>query len=137
MTLKLDTIIIFVKDLESLKDFYVDVLGLEILEETPSQWLLLSAGGCNLGLHQIGEAYLDESNEDTTYETNTKIVFEIDGDIHVLRNDLLSKNVLMQEIMTWDNYPYILCDGQDLEGNIFQLKAKRCSYNFSNFNSIH
>lgn len=125
MTLKLDTIIIFVKGLESLKDFYVDVLGLEIIEETPDQWLLLGAGGCNLGLHQIGEEYLDESNEDTKYETNTKIVFEIDGDIHVLRNDLLSKNVTIKEVMTWDNYPYLLCDGEDPEGNVFQLKSKK------------
>ncbi|HLO55184.1 MAG TPA: VOC family protein [Saprospiraceae bacterium] len=125
MTLKLDTIIIFVKDLEYQKDFYVNVLGLEIIEETPSQWLLLGSGGCNLGLHQIGEEYLDEGNEDTTYETNTKIVFEIDGDIHVLRNDLLSKNVTIKEVMTWDNYPYQLCDGEDPEGNIFQLKSKK------------
>lgn len=125
MTLKLDTIIIFVKDLESLNDFYVDVLGLEIIEETPGQWLLLGAGGCNLGLHQIGEEYLDESNEDTTYETNTKIVFEIDGNIHVLRNDLLLKNVTIKEVMTWDNYPYLLCDGEDPEGNVFQLKCKK------------
>jgi hypothetical protein len=79
----------------------VDVLGFEIIEETLSQWLLLGAGGCNLGLHQIGEKYLDESNKDTTYETNAKIVFEIDGDIHVLRNDLLSKNVTIKEVMTW------------------------------------
>ncbi|HMR89014.1 MAG TPA: VOC family protein [Saprospiraceae bacterium] len=125
MTLKLDTIIIFVKDLASCKDFYVHVLGLEILEETPKQWLLLSTGGCNIGLHQIGEEYLDESNEDTEYETNTKIVFEIDGDIHTLRNDLLSKNVTIKEVMTWDNYPYLLCDGQDPEGNVFQLKGKK------------
>lgn len=125
MTLKLDSIIIFVQSVEHLKSFYVDIFGLEILEETQGQWLLLKAGNCNIGLHQIGQAYLDDNDADTKFETNTKIVFEIDGDIHTFRDDLISQNVTMKEVMTWENYPFLLCDGEDPEGNIFQLKSKK------------
>jgi catechol 2,3-dioxygenase-like lactoylglutathione lyase family enzyme len=125
MTLKLDSIIIFVQSVEHLKSFYVDIFGLEILEETQGQWLLLKAGTSNIGLHQIGQAYLDGNDADTKFETNTKIVFEIDGDIHTFRDDFISQNVTMKEVMTWENYPFLICDGEDPEGNIFQLKSKK------------
>jgi hypothetical protein len=31
----------------------------------------------------------------------------------------------MREIKTFDNYEYWLCDGEDPEGNVFQLKRKK------------
>jgi hypothetical protein len=31
----------------------------------------------------------------------------------------------MKEIKTFDNYDYWLCDGEDLEGNVFQLKQRK------------
>ncbi|HOY13605.1 MAG TPA: hypothetical protein PLY70_10715 [Saprospiraceae bacterium] len=124
MKFNLETIIIFVRNVEKLKDFYVGILELEIIEEIPSQWILLQAGDCKIGLHQIGESYLSESAQDFQVETNTKMVFEINEDLANVRDTLISKNVKMREIMVWENYPYILCDGEDTEGNVFQLKQK-------------
>lgn len=123
MNLHLSSIIIFVENVEALKQFYVNILGLEILEETHKEWLLLKAGNCNIGLHKIGDQYLDTAL--SASEKNTKIVFDIDEDIQVVCKELTSKNVNLGEIKTWDNYGYWLCDGEDPEGNVFQLRQKK------------
>ncbi len=125
MVLKLETIIIFVQNVDKLKKFYVDIFGFKIIEETPSQWLLLKAGNCNIGLHKISQEYLEENQAAFKFDNNTKIVFETEDDIHTLRQELLSKDVKIKEIMTWENYDYWLCDGEDPEGNVFQIKKKK------------
>jgi catechol-2,3-dioxygenase len=122
MKLILDTIIIFVQDIGKLQKFYVGLLGLEILEEQEPDWLLLKAGKTNIGLHKIGESYSSNDAGLSKTDTNTKIVFEVDEDIHQLREYLLSQNVAMKEIQTFPNYDFIVCDGKDPEGNVFQLK---------------
>jgi catechol-2,3-dioxygenase len=54
MKLDIDTIIIFVRDVDKLKSFYTGILHLDIIEESKSEWLLLKAGNCHIGLHRIG-----------------------------------------------------------------------------------
>ena len=125
MKLNLNSVIIFVQNVDKLKTFYVDILGLEIMEETKSQWLLLKAGNCSIGLHKIGDQYLDDSKEEFKFDNNTKIVFEVDEYINKVRGHLLNKKVLMKEIKTFDNYDYWLCDGEDPEGNVFQLEQRK------------
>lgn len=125
MKLHLDTIIIFVQNMELLKHFYVDLLQLDIVESFNEEWLLLNAGACKIGLHKIGDQYLDNTADSFKVETNTKIVFEIEEDIHRVRAGLLENNVLINEVKTFDNYNYWLCDGQDPEGNVFQLKQRK------------
>lgn len=125
MKLKLDTIILFVQSIDKLKLFYVDILELEIVEELESEWLLLKAGNCNIGLHRIGEQYLDDNETEFKFDNNTKIIFEIDEDINKIRKNLLDKEISMNEVKTFDNYNYWICDGEDPEGNVFQLKQKK------------
>ncbi len=125
MNLNLDSIIIFVENIDKLKIFYVDILNFEIAEELPSEWLLLKAGNCNIGLHKIHNQYSDNSKGEIRFHSNTKIVFEPDENIHLLREQLLNKGVKLKEINSFDNYGYWLCDGEDPEGNIFQLKQKK------------
>jgi catechol-2,3-dioxygenase len=125
MKLNLNSIIIYVQNVDKLKIFYVGLLGLEIIEETSSQWLLLQAGHCSIGLHKIGDGYLDNTREEFIIDNNTKIVFEVDEDINKVRERLLNKNVAMKEVKTFENYDYWLCDGKDPEGNVFQLKQRK------------
>lgn len=125
MKLNFSSLILFVHSVERLKSFYVDILKLEILEEIPSEWLLLDAGNCSIGLHKIGEQYAADINTTPKFENNTKIVFDIDEDINSLREILLLQQVTLREIKTFPNYPYWLCDGEDPEGNVFQLKRKK------------
>lgn len=125
MKATLNGIILFVRNTGKLKSFYMDIFGLELVEEIPSEWVLLKAGACTLGLHRIGEAYLPASDTDFKADSNTKIVFEIEEDIFSQREILSEKKIKIGPVKTFDNYDYRLCDGEDPEGNVFQLKQKK------------
>lgn len=124
MNIKLDTIIFYVRDVKKLQNFYVENFNLKTIEQDEI-WVLLNAGSINIGLHKIGDQYLEKINLYQEFDNNTKIVFEIDLDIETARNELISRNVEMREIKTFENYNYWLCDGIDPEGNVFQLRAKK------------
>lgn len=124
MKARFDTIILYVQNVELLKNFYVENFSLKVIEED-SGWVLLNAGAVNIGLHTIGDQYLEEIKSGYQFDNNTKIVFEIDVDIEAARNELISKNTAMREIKTFENYNFRLCDGTDPEGNVFQLKVKK------------
>ncbi|WP_264523819.1 VOC family protein [Flavobacterium sp. N502536] len=125
MKLNLDTIVLFVQDVNRLKSFYTTIFGFEILEEYEAEWVLLNAGNAKIGLHKIGAPYLAQIKSGYKFDNNTKIVFEIDEDIHALRQVFLDQDVIMREVNTFDTYDYWLCDGEDPEGNVFQLKQKK------------
>jgi len=124
-TFNLDTIIFYVQSVEKLTAFYVAIFGFEVIEEFESSWALLSAGPCKIGLHQIGEGYLNKNKGSFKFENNVKIVFEIDQDIHALKTYLMDQGVEMREVKTFEAYDYWLCDGVDPEGNVFQLKQHK------------
>lgn len=125
MKLNLSGIILFVKDVEKLKSFYINNFNLELKEEISSEWVLLKAGQCEIGLHKTGSQYLRDIEESAESESNTKMVFDTDEDIYMLREHLLSKNVVLGEIKTWEGFDYRVCDGKDSEGNVFQLRVKK------------
>lgn len=124
MNVKLNSIILYVQDIELLKNFYVENFNLKVIEEDHI-WALMSAGTVNIGLHKIGDEYLEKIETGYQFDNNTKLVFEIDLNIETARNELLSRNVQMREIKTFENYDFWLCDGIDPEGNVFQLKYRK------------
>lgn len=99
--------------------------NLELAEEIESQWVLLKAGLCELGLHAIGTESTQADQPSGKLENNTKMVFEIEEDIFAVHKKLTANQVALTEIKTWDNYPYWICDGEDPEGNVFQLRMKK------------
>lgn len=124
MNIKLDTIIFYVQNTHLLKNFYVENFNLKVIEED-SVWVLMNAGSINIGLHKIGDQYLEKIEPGYQFDNNTKLVFEVDTDIESARNELLSKKVEMRAIKTFDHYDFWLCDGTDPEGNVFQLKCRK------------
>lgn len=124
MKVKLDTIIFYIKDIQLLKNFYVENFNMEVLEEDEI-WLLLNAGSINIGFHKIGDQYLKKIDANHRFDNNTKIVFEVDTDIQSAKTELILKNIQMREIKTFENYDFWLCDGIDPEGNVFQIKCKK------------
>lgn len=125
ITASLDSIIFYVQDVDRLKHFYTSIFGMEVIEESAQTWVLLKAGNINLGLHRMGQQYFDKNGKLFRVENNVKIVFQVDDDIHYLREQLLAQQVSMREVKTFDNYGYWLCDGEDPEGNVFQLKQQK------------
>jgi catechol-2,3-dioxygenase len=124
MNAKLDTIILYVKNIQLLKKFYVENFNLKVLEEDEI-WILLNAGNVNIGFHKIGIKYMEQIESNHKFDNNTKIVFEIDEDLEVIRKEFIEKNIPMRELKTFDNYNFWLCDGTDPEGNVFQLKKRK------------
>lgn len=122
---KLDSVILYVQDVDNLKKFYQHNFQFPVVEEYGTVWALLDAGSVKIGLHQMGAEYLAKIEPGYKFDSNTKIVFEIEQDIHLVRNDLIREQVLMREVKTFDNYDFWLCDGEDPEGNIFQLKQRK------------
>ena len=118
----LNSIILFVRDVERLSDFYTGIFQLDLIEHTPQMWALLKAGNMSIGLHRIGQEYLAETDDSFRVDNNVKLVFEIFEDIHQLRESLLQSGVTIRDVKTFENYDYRLCDGEDPEGNVFQLK---------------
>ena len=126
MKMMLDSVIIFGQNIERLKKFYIDILKLSIIEEITSEWVLLDAGNCTIGLHRIGKEFRRENPpQQFKVNNNTKLVFMVQQDIFELRNSLLHQNVTIREIKTFDNYDFWICDGEDPEGNVFQFKQKK------------
>ncbi len=124
MNIKLDSIILYVQETNLLRDFYVENFNLKVIEED-AVWVLMNAGTITIGLHKIGDQYLEKIEEGYQFDNNTKLVFEVETDIEAARNELVSKNVQMREIKTFENYDFWLCDGTDPEGNVFQLKCRK------------
>jgi len=124
MKAKLDTTLFYVKNVELIKNFYVENFDFQVIEED-SVWALLHAGSSHIAFHKIGEEYLKQISEDHQFDNNTKLIFETDTDIVSARNELISKNIRMREIKTFDHYDFWLCDGLDPEGNVFQLKSRK------------
>lgn len=120
MPTTLDSIVLFVKDIAALQQFYTSNFSFTVVEEIANEWVLLQAGGCCIGLHKIGADY----DDDNTTETNVKLVFAVD-DIVALQRQLLAQQISIGDIKTYPNYPFLLCDGKDAEGNVFQLKQAK------------
>lgn len=124
MNAKLDTIILYVKNIQLLKKFYVENFNLKVVEEDEI-WILLNAGNVNIGFHKIGKKYMEQIDANHRFDNNTKIVFEIDDDLEQIRKEFIEKNIVMRELKTFDDYNFWLCDGIDPEGNVFQLKKSK------------
>lgn len=120
----LEGIILFVKNVSLLAEFYTDSFGCVVVESMGADWQLLDTGGASIGLHKIPDSFHDSQEAPQSYYQNTKLVFMITENLEALRNRLLAKNISMRSINQYPQWGYEICDGEDPEGNVFQLKRK-------------
>ena len=109
-------LIIFGNDINGLKNFYQSNFNLPVIEEIEGEWVVLNAGSIEIALHKIGLTYRDEAS--FRAESNVKLVFSVDN-LANQRQELIKNGVKMKDIQ-FSAY----CDGEDLEGNVFQLYQK-------------
>ena len=114
-------IILYVQNVQALKKFYRDTLGLSVVEEIEDSWVVLKAGQCELALHVVGEAFRVPSRRSSERHSNAKLVLGFRGDLAELRERLIASGVPMREIKSYSGVSGPLCDGTDPEGNVFQL----------------
>ena len=119
----LGQVILYAQDVDRLAAFYADRLGLAVVEAIPEEWVVLRAGACNLALHRIGPAWREMAGPRPGEGNNVKLVLTVEGDLAALREALLAEGVAMREMKAFsDGGP--LCDGEDPEGNVFQLMQR-------------
>jgi catechol 2,3-dioxygenase-like lactoylglutathione lyase family enzyme len=115
LTLGLRRIILFTRSLDAMTAFYRDVLGLELLVDEKG-WKEFSvragdAGGVRLALH-AGEPAPGK----------TKLAFFTD-EVEKARDELVKRGAKMRALKGGDGLD--LCDGEDPDGNPFQLSNRR------------
>ena len=54
-----------------------------------------------------------------------QIVVNVHQDLSDFRLELIAKEVKMGEIKSFEGIDFIFCDGEDIEGNVFQLYQKK------------
>lgn len=119
MSLPVSRIIYYVRDVALLKNFYGTHFGLAVTEEIEGEWVVLQAGAIELALHRAGAPFRGAARNGGA-TSNVKLVFSV-SDLHGLRERLLEAGVAMRGLKRYDGFPYVLCDGCDPEGNVFQL----------------
>ncbi|WP_321782691.1 VOC family protein [Paraburkholderia sp. J94] len=119
MKLSITRLILYVRDVTLLESFYQSHFGLDVIERIPGEWVVLKAGSVEMALHRVGEPYRDHTGSGC--QSNAKLVFHVPAGLADLRTKLIAANVRMREMKRYDGFPYVMCDGCDPEGNVFQL----------------
>lgn len=124
MNVSLTRVILYVQDVQRLADFYRDAFGLPVVEEIEGEWAVLEIGACQLALHRVGKPYRVADPSSWKVDTNAKLVMTVDRDLKELRAELIGKGVAMGRLKSYPPLTGPLCDGQDPEGNVFQLAQR-------------
>ncbi len=77
-----------------------------------------------LAIHKIGQGYEPNEGEEFRVENNIKLVFYINDNLENFRQRLIEKGVLIGDIKSFDGINSLFCDGEDPEGNVFQIEQK-------------
>lgn len=128
MQIALYRIILFGQNIVKLKDFYIENFGFSLVEEIKDEWVVLKAEQMEIAFHKIGAAYQTAGEFKAT--SNTKLVFRVETDLADLRERLIGNGVLLGEIKSFEGINSWFCDGEDPEGNVFQLEERVDSYIF-------
>jgi catechol 2,3-dioxygenase-like lactoylglutathione lyase family enzyme len=117
--LDISRIIIFVSNLEKMRDFYQTAFGLERLDDGSAEgFITLNAGACQISLHELpGEPESAEACEDSYI----KFVFG-SGNIEADRLFLEKHGARMRKTIRCGEIEF--CDGLDPEGNVFQISTR-------------
>lgn len=121
MTISINRLILYVMDVKLLKAFYLRHFEAPVIEEIEGEWVVFQYGALELGLHLAGPAYRTQSETDDGVYSNAKFVFTVPSGLPELRERLLAGGVAMHNLKRYEGFPMLFCDGEDPEGNIFQL----------------
>jgi catechol 2,3-dioxygenase-like lactoylglutathione lyase family enzyme len=112
-------VILYVKDMNKMVEFYRDVLDLPLTnpaasDHTNENWITFESGNCLLALHSGGKGNIGTDAP--------KIVFRVQ-DIKSARFQLLESGVTAGEIRS-PAPGFSVCDAKDPEGNLFSIEEQ-------------
>jgi predicted enzyme related to lactoylglutathione lyase len=119
MSVSMTRLILYVRDVALLKSFYQTHFGLPLTEEIQDEWIVLKAGEIEIALHRVGEPHRDRTPAPNN--SNSKILFSLQSGLPELREKLVNAGVPMRHLKRYDGFAQLMCDGEDPEGNVFQL----------------
>jgi len=117
----LNSIIIFVGNVNKCADFYRDTFGFTALPSEDADWIELDTGGCRLAFHKA-HGSKGRIDSPTGGPMNPhKIVFYAEN-VEATRDAIVARGAKMGEIRKFGSLAY--CDGQDPEGHVFQISNR-------------
>jgi catechol 2,3-dioxygenase-like lactoylglutathione lyase family enzyme len=130
--LVLGRVMLYAKDLKRMVTFYRDVLGFAVLPSRfdPAEFVVLDAGTAQLCLHQIPEVIARNIEIADPAEPRMKVpvkIMYVTEDVAAMRESLMARGAPMGALQNYP--PLVYCDGQDPEGNIFQITNGRMAEN--------
>jgi len=130
--LVLGKVMLYVNDMKRMVAFYRDVIGLSVVPSRfdPAEFVVLDAGSAQLCLHQIPEVIARniEISDPAAPRTKAPVkIMYVAEDVAGMRETLMARGVQMGAVQSFPPLEY--CDGQDPEGNIFQITNGRTAEN--------
>jgi catechol 2,3-dioxygenase-like lactoylglutathione lyase family enzyme len=125
--LRLSRIIVFAKDIRRMEAFYRDVLGLRRVQaaDDSDEFVTFDVGACLLCLHAIPAQYARDIEiadpPEVRSRTPIKVTF-LSRDVKRERTELVARGARMDEVREFGDL--VLCNGIDVEGNVFQLSNR-------------
>ena len=118
MGLTVDSVRIFVYDLENAIPFYAEILGLPVLDsDIDTGYAVLDGGGVTVILERDDEA---ESDDETLVGVFTGVSFAVD-DIFAVHKELCAKGVQFDEAPASQEWGGILAHFSDPDNNVLTL----------------
>ncbi len=119
-------LVLYVNDLTTMKDFYMKSFNFQI-REFDNKYVVLENKQIELVLLKTAISSKIESNNKSDFEiresTPLKPVFIINEPIEKIRTKVKSSGGGFKGSETeWEFNGYVVCDGWDVEGNIFQVR---------------
>ncbi len=119
----MNSLVLYVNDLATMKQFYASLLDYQISEENDT-FVRLSSATYDLVLHQSSAEYQDQISKPPTLREDCawKPTFSVKSisASRVAAVDLGGAIVEESEQWVWGEYVY--CNGNDPEGNVIQLR---------------
>lgn len=113
MKLEVRRVIVFTTNFTAMRDFYRDVLGLQLAEEEDG-WADFDAGPVRLAIHAgRGGGGGDAGPHKITFFAT---------DVDMVRAALVARGVAMGKVNRFDETAF--CDGHDPDGNRFQISNR-------------
>ena len=117
----LDYVILLCQDITKMRDFYRDVLDLEINEET-EDWVEIRVGSTFLSLRPRGRWYDGSvSGDGASIQLSFRVAPEY---VHLAHQELLEKAVEIFEPPTDQSFGHRTLYFRDPEGNILEIYAE-------------
>ena len=112
---RISRIILFVKDVPRVADFYQKHFGLRPLDHSEAGWLELAAGGCNLALHRATTTSRERGR------SPAKIVFEV-ADVHAAKQSFAANGLKFGKVHEVNGFAF--SNARDPEGNPIQISSR-------------